>query len=129
MQGHLIFVYGTLMKGFGNHGFLTGSDFLGDFETQEKYQLSADGIPFVSRQRELSTIKGELYAVDDGTLFQLDALEGHPNWYKRELINVISEDGFIVQAWIYFNEKNVGRKIINDGDYRYHIRAHRFAVN
>jgi len=118
MQGHLIFVYGTLMNGLGNHGFLSDSDFLGDFETQEKYQLSADGIPFVSRQLELSSIKGELYAVDDDTLSQLDALEGHPNWYKREIINVVSEDGFIVQAWIYFNEKSVGRHILKGGDYR-----------
>ena len=44
----------------------------------------------------------DVFKVTDKVLKNLDALEGHPNWYRREQI-YIDLKGQKVLAWIYFN--------------------------
>tara|TARA_R110002020_G_scaffold148779_1_gene324807 strand:+ start:2778 stop:3212 length:435 start_codon:yes stop_codon:yes gene_type:complete len=124
MEEHLVFVYGTLMKGFGNHGLLRESIPLGVAETIEEYVLTALGIPFVTKAQEedpsLTTIKGELYLVDDNTLGRLDALEGHPYAYKREKAEIKYNDSGAEMrslAWMYFYPTQQGNPI-KGGDYR-----------
>ena len=43
-------------------------------------------------------IRGELYEVNPITMRRLDALEGHPNFYKRELIRL---EVFKQPTWMY----------------------------
>ena len=116
MHKSYVFVYGSLRKGFGNHRLLENSKFLGYGKTKEKYSLYADGIPYVVKE-PLTQIKGEIYQVDDETLHRLDQLEGHPEFYKRELIDVITEDGKTIKAWIYFYPYKKGN-LIKSGDYK-----------
>ena len=107
MENTLIFVYGTLKHNFSNHHLLNDSEYLGDGHTKEKYAMYTNGIPFVIKSEAISTITGELYRVDDNTLSRLDRLEGHPNWYCREQVEIALDSGNTVTAWIYFNpEKN-----------------------
>ncbi len=115
---NLIFVYGTLRKGFGNHRLLENAEFLGTGRTKEKYKMTANGIPFVSKNEPVSYIIGEVYKIDDKTLKRLDELEGHPDWYKREKVKIILETGKEVEAWIYFNEVSEGRYLIKSGDFK-----------
>lgn len=117
-----VFVYGTLRKGYGNHVFLEGSKFLGKAKTKEKYTMYARGIPFVSHE-PMVEITGEVYEVDDFTLNRLDTLEGHPNWYIREKVPVILEDGTEVEAWLYFNDVE-GGDIVPTGDYEDYERRY-----
>ncbi|MDZ7697722.1 MAG: gamma-glutamylcyclotransferase family protein [Deltaproteobacteria bacterium] len=104
----LVFLYGTLKRGFGNHHFLDGSRFLGKAITKKKYALYVSGIPFVIENEPVSQISGEVYEVDEDTLARLDRLEGHPDWYCRKWINLIMERGSlndvekVNEAWIYF---------------------------
>ena len=49
------------------------------------------------------------------TLHLLDEFEGHPDYYNRELIDVILEDGSSLQAWIYFHPDPDGT-VIASGD-------------
>lgn len=97
-----LFVYGTLKRGFGNHDLLSESRFLGKAVTKDKYALYESGIPFVFKYQPVSRIKGEVYEVSNDTLTNIDALEGHPYWYRREKVPVILEDGREMEAWIYF---------------------------
>jgi gamma-glutamylaminecyclotransferase len=102
-----IAVYGTLKNGFFNHYLLSDSIFIGNFETVEKYRMVENGIPYVNSQpcKDGNYIKVEIYQVDKDTLFELDILEGHPNWYERKIIEFISSDGkTFVDAYIYFND-------------------------
>ena len=120
---NLVFVYGTLMKGYWNHGLLAGSEFISTATTVEKYVMFASSIPFVSQSQKVSLIHGELYSVTPETLSSLDALESyHPaspksSWYNREEIEVELPTGEIRSALIYFNEKEVA-PIVQSGNFR-----------
>ena len=110
-----VFVYGTLRKGFGNHYLLRDSKFIGYGITKEKYSLYVDGIPYVVKIPN-TQIKGEVYEVDKHTLDELDELEGHPDFYRRELIDVIV-NGKTIKAWIYFFPYPKG-ELIKSGDFK-----------
>lgn len=92
-----VFVYGSLKKGLGNHDWHLGNaDYLGKAETLPQYSLfSLGAYPGVITNGKTS-IQGELYAVTADELEGLDRLEGHPAYYKREVID--TSDG---AAWMY----------------------------
>ncbi len=120
----IVFVYGTLKKAHGNHRLIHGSKYVGTGLTKDKFVMYEDGIPYVSKRYPSTNISGELYQVSKATLADLDMLEGHPIWYKREktLIKVIDKNNNIklINAWLYFNEMiPSGAKINNIGIYGY----------
>jgi len=108
MKKQYVFVYGTLKRGYSNHALLQGCGYLGVAQTVDKFAMYERGIPYVSKQENKTQIIGELYLVDELCLNNLDMLEGHPDWYKRELINVTcilnSGDFKTIKAWLYFNK-------------------------
>ena len=98
-----IVVYGSLRRGHGNNSLLEDSDFIDECLTESGYVMrSLGGFPCVSIGGNQS-IRGELYSVSDDVLRQLDSLEGHPDWYERQLINVLPFNmmGNWIKAWIY----------------------------
>jgi gamma-glutamylaminecyclotransferase len=105
-MNYLVFVYGTLKKGFSNHRLLVGSEYLGSAQTVEKYAMYSTGTPIVLKNEAVSPIHGELYQVNEATLAALDSLEGHPDWYRREEVE-IAVDGehgrYRETAWLYFS--------------------------
>lgn len=97
-----VFVYGTLKRGHGNHRQLEDATFLGEATTVERYALHVDGLPMVDRNNPVSPIHGELYLVDRATFADLDRLEGHPIFYRRQLTRVALVEGPERAAWMYF---------------------------
>lgn len=86
---HKIFTYGSLRKGFHNHGLLRDSEFLGQYHTGPGYiKVPGPGFPFLIPDPEGPGTYGELYSVTDLTLEMLDRLEGHPHFYVRTMIDV-----------------------------------------
>lgn len=123
---NLIFVYGTLMRGYHNHPYIQDGKFLSKALTTEQYQMTASGIPFVNKLIPTSRIVGELYQVDNVmTLHGLDALEGHPHGYCREIIQVEDETHEIHDAWLYFYNKSQGI-IVESGSYQNYDRPKYF---
>tara|TARA_R110000744_G_scaffold161885_1_gene278462 strand:- start:758 stop:1159 length:402 start_codon:yes stop_codon:yes gene_type:complete len=112
-----VFVYGTLKSGFSNNILLSQSTLLGPGVTENLYAMYEDGIPYVSKSSEQSQISGEVYMVDSQSLDNLDLLEGHPRWYKREKtkISYFNVDGELTtdDAWLYFNEHIPKRARLN----------------
>lgn len=113
MTKHLIGVYGTLRKGFGNHGLFHREDtteFVGKGKSIEPLVLQQQGIPYVSKKKvgqpgfKGSNVVIEVYAVTPSTLSRLDSLEGHPNWYFRHPVPVLLENGETVVPEVYLNE-------------------------
>jgi gamma-glutamylaminecyclotransferase len=82
----LLFVYGTLMRGQRNHAFLDAAQYLGRVRTAASYTLVSLG-PFPAlREGGSAAVEGELYEVDGAILADLDQLEGHPNFYRRDAV-------------------------------------------
>lgn len=96
-DGHVVFVYGTLKKGFSNHEvFLGGRSVpLGeDSIFADLYNLG----PYPAIKEGTTLVTGECYIVGDNTLKNLDKLEGHPVFYRRKLVDTICKR----KAWAYF---------------------------
>jgi gamma-glutamylaminecyclotransferase len=111
----LVFVYGTLRKGYVNHHLLQGARALGAARTQEDYALYLGDFPYLVRGQPVGAVKGELYAVSPAGMRLLDQLEEHPDWYERRLAPVIDAQGSTRQAWVYFFPQAQGR-LLASGD-------------
>jgi gamma-glutamylcyclotransferase (GGCT)/AIG2-like uncharacterized protein YtfP len=83
----LIFVYGTLKRGGGNHRYLAGQRFVGDACTEPGFRLyELDGFPgMIHLPGDREGVHGEVWSIDAGCLGQLDVLEGiAEGLYRRE---------------------------------------------
>jgi gamma-glutamylaminecyclotransferase len=98
----LLFVYGTLMRGGCNHGALAGQRFLRGAMTRSKYLLLDLGAypGLVLAQNDGRAIHGELYEVERRLIADLDRIEGAPELYRLELVEIKDEDDRIY-AYIY----------------------------
>ena len=111
-----IFVYGTLMRGEGNHRLLAGAKRIGAARTAPQFLfVSLGGFPGLVRGGDLS-VRGELYDVGVGTLHDLDRLEGHPHFYRRQPIAL--DDGARAIAYLLTAGQVRGRERIASGDWR-----------
>ncbi len=113
-----VFVYGTLKKGYENHKYLerSGVKFIGEAKTVQKYVMYFNKYPYVSKDKAISHIHGELYFVDEKVLKDLDKLEGHPDWYRREIVQIRLENGKELEAYLYFNPFEKGH-VISSGKF------------
>lgn len=97
---HRIFTYGTLMSKRSNNGrIFSRGRLLGQAVTVEPYLLmDFGGFPGMYKLNEITTselleknlqsIQGELWEINDEALEACDRLEGHPDHYKRTPIKV-----------------------------------------
>ena len=82
---HLVFVYGSLLKGLSNSWHLSSAEFWGRGSVDGDFaMLDLGAFPAVVRVDDGSPIVGELYLVDDDTLASLDRLESNGSLYQRE---------------------------------------------
>jgi gamma-glutamylcyclotransferase (GGCT)/AIG2-like uncharacterized protein YtfP len=94
----LVFVYGTLKRGHGNHRVIADGSFLGEDRIPAvMHDLGA--FPAV-RLDAAATVYGEVFSVDPQTLARLDRLEGHPTFYQRTRVRMSSGR----RAWVYVME-------------------------
>jgi chorismate mutase/prephenate dehydrogenase len=91
----LVFVYGTLKKGFPNHDrYMPQADLVGTFRTRERYRLVLNGDRFspclLAGAGQGQRVVGEVYAVDGTGLDRMDRLErvDRPDGYRRHRITV-----------------------------------------
>lgn len=108
----LLFVYGTLKRGFHNNRILETSEFVGEAVTRQKYVLFRAGFPVMmeSKKRYLADqywrpVQGEVYNVTRPEAWaRLDALEGVPYMYlrgKATVTNLYEDDPTDVETETY----------------------------
>jgi gamma-glutamylaminecyclotransferase len=97
---YLVFVYGTLKKGFPNHDHhMREARLVGTFRTQERYRLVLNGERcspcLLAGSGSGRHVIGEVYAVDRARLARMDRLErtDRPDGYRRDRIRVDPLDG------------------------------------
>jgi len=100
----LLFVYGTLKKGFDNHYLLSRyTKRLGKAITVEKFGMFEDSFgnyPYLVFM-PLNRVHGELYEVKQKELMdKLDDFEGVPEFYQRKKILIKSHHG-VEEAFVY----------------------------
>jgi gamma-glutamylcyclotransferase (GGCT)/AIG2-like uncharacterized protein YtfP len=111
---HLVFVYGTLLRGEVNHRLLAGARFLGAHRSEPCLTLYRLGAYPGAVRGGRTAVSGELYRVDSATLRLLDRLEDYPRLYTRGTLG--TPEGV---AWIYLYRGRVGgRPVIASGDWR-----------
>lgn len=116
-----VFVYGSLLKGLGNHPLLERSRLVqAEARTPPAYTLhDLGGFPAMVAGGSTSVV-GEVYEVDGATLERLDRLEGHPRFYMRTRIRLA--DGCRVSTYLL---RQCERPVIPSGDWRAHNAARR----
>ena len=110
-----LFVYGTLMRGGCRHELLANQRFLGPAHTTPHFALyDLCAYPGLVRcESNGQSIEGELYEIDAEILPRLDAVEGVPDLYRREEIELQGVPGRVV-TYIY-QRSVIGRCRINTG--------------
>ena len=96
-----VFVYGTLKSGGDIRGlnqFGDGASIVGKAKTQyPDYEMSDLGaFPGVFLNGKFH-IQGEVWEVNDDILDQLDAIEGYPDFYNKQIVHTTQG-----KAWMYF---------------------------
>jgi len=104
----LLFVYGSLKKGFDNHNLLGNSaKRLGKAHTVKKFSMYEDSFgnyPYIVDE-PYSKIKGELYQITRADLMKkIDEFEGAPDYYTRKKIEVKSHHG-VKRAFVYIRQE------------------------
>jgi len=96
----LVFVYGTLKKGFPNHDrYMQQARRVGTFRAREGYRLVLNGERYspcmMAGAGRGHRVVGEVYEVDRAGLALMDRLEriGLPDGYRRHRIRVDRVDG------------------------------------
>ena len=107
----LVFVYGTLKRGHGNHHWLAGAPFMGEAELPQVVLFDLG--PFPMAVPGNGRVIGELYRIDAAALARLDRLEGYPRLYDRRPLPLA--DGR--SAWVYLGRPHQVRHVppIADG--------------
>ena len=122
MGKHLIFVYGTLLRGLENSHLLKASTFRFSAVTRDQFYMvsnenngiTTDGsnsyepstmldpqepyrYPYLLKRavtdtHEAAQVQGEVYEIETEVLDELDILEEHPSVYRRQEIAVLPTD-------------------------------------
>jgi len=124
----LVFVYGSLKKGFDNHHLLSKyTKRLGKAITIGKFGMFEDSFgnyPYLVPVPKMR-IHGELYLIERKELLEkLDQFEGAPEYYERKKILVKSHHG-TQRAYVYIqpdtsapHDQKPLREWKNDSDYK-----------
>lgn len=96
----LLFVYGSLKRGFLHHDLLGASPFVRIANTAPGYRLLLLGeYPALAFDADATgSVEGELYRVSDALLLELDRFEGCPELYRREAIGL--DDGSTALSYV-----------------------------
>jgi gamma-glutamylcyclotransferase (GGCT)/AIG2-like uncharacterized protein YtfP len=112
-----IFVYGTLRKGECRHYFLEDSRFIGYARVKGYLLYNLGAYPGMVQGG--GEVVGEVYEIPESFLKKLDLVEGVPELYRRELIEVTLENGQTISAYAYiYNRKIDNKLLISSGDWK-----------
>ena len=110
-----VFVYGTLMAGYGNSWHLESARLVGAGETVARCRLYHAGFPVLRRKskqhaEDNAPVRGEVWEVtDEATMQSLDSLEGEGRMYHRRVKLIRLDGGAIVKAFTYVGDTKFWR--------------------
>jgi gamma-glutamylaminecyclotransferase len=111
-EDHVIFVYGTLKRGFANHHHLAAARFLATGVTVDPYPLVISeswNVPVVIDEAGNGfRVEGELFAVRPPDLQRMDDFEdvGRSHGYLRKSVLIKTSSRERRSAWIYVKSRD-----------------------
>lgn len=113
--GNIIFVYGTLIRGNGNHAyFLNQSRFLGAGTLKGYALYDLGSFPGIKPCAD-DFVKGELFEVDEGTLARINRLEGEGSLYRLVFEPVqTGEQTVVAGVYVYLHETSESSYVSHD---------------
>ncbi|OAF17613.1 gamma-glutamylcyclotransferase family protein [Bradyrhizobium neotropicale] len=132
MTSDLLFVYGTLMRGFDHpmaRLLSMHADFLGEATCRGRLVLVKHYPGLLLSDTPSDLVHGELFRMraPDELLRELDMYEAcgegfpEPTEYLRKLVSVLTADGAVMQAWTYiYNWPVTGLPLIESGRFLDH---------
>lgn len=118
----LLFVYGSLKRGFRLHAHLQAGTFRGVARTKPGYALYRLGwYPGMVAEATSDGVSGELYEVPETLLPVLDEVEGVPHLYQRTRITITCAEYSpeTVAVFTYLYQQPVeGCPHVADGDWQ-----------
>ena len=126
MSRHLVFVYGSLRR--GNPGAMSVRFPEATFVAEGRVRGSLYDLgdyPGLLLDSAASVVTGEVYEVDDDTLYSLDEFELTSDYSRKQVeVEHASER---VDCWIYVPERDadffIGYELIESGDWIEHVRS------
>lgn len=117
-QLYHVAVYGTLMKGEHNEHWGNGASSRVPCTIRGTiYSLGA--FPAFVPNPDGQEVSAELLTVDSTVLSHMDVLEGYPEFYRREKIKAMLQDGSVIDAMVYvMNRLPHYATIIESGSWR-----------
>lgn len=113
----LVFVYGTLKRGYGNNRLLERATFVSEGETVAKCRLFNSGFPVLRPRLKKrdgawnAPVRGEVFEVnDEETMQRLDRLEGEGRMYHRRRKKIRLSSGAVVMAYAYVGDARAFRR-------------------
>jgi gamma-glutamylcyclotransferase (GGCT)/AIG2-like uncharacterized protein YtfP len=115
---HRLFVYGSLLRGESAHGRLAGARCLGAVETAPGFELVdlGDYPGLLPSGTGSGRVHGELYAVPDALVPDLDLYEDHPDLFTRTEIALA--DGSRAEAYVVSERLAAGRPRVASGSWK-----------
>jgi len=119
-MSHIIFVYGTLMKGESNHFYIENQQYLGKAAIHGYNLYNLGHYPGIRPSKHNTrTVYGELYSIDDNALKEVNRLEGEGSLYLLQHTEAQTENGETMTAGIYvYNHETNEEKLIEGGDWQ-----------
>lgn len=110
MNPNLLFVYGTLRGSQSRSGVLKGCEYIGEHTLKGYGLYDLGSFPAIRKENSDNLVHGEVYRVIDPEVWAtVDAIEGHPNFYKRTLVQL--NDEYRTPCWAYVFYKQAGTHI------------------
>lgn len=107
----LVFVYGTLKRGYANQWVMAQANgrFIGNALVHGFACVNTPWYPYAIKKLN-AKIKGEVFEIEEENLIKLDKLEGYPSHYNREITKTEFGD-----CWIYYSQDDMRYKISEYG--------------
>ncbi len=121
IRKNLVAVYGTLRKGMSNHSYhLSNAELVGEFETEPIYDMYSvhDMYPAL-KENGGTSIKCEVYKVNDEELESIDSLEGYYKGGKHNLYDRKTITTPFGEAYIYVYSNTITNfQLVRSGDWK-----------
>ena len=125
-MSHKVFIYGSLMSGMPNHAHISDAVLISKVARTknpeyELHNLVDFSFPSAFRSPMGTTLFGEVYEVDDELLAAMDYFEGHPDFFKRQEVQVVFDGAEPFTCWIYEGPESLSSILVESGDWRKHV--------